>query len=127
MSAEDYDDVPGFGGGFASSFKPRPYTCNFCKKPISFSNRKPFNSDGSPHKCKGKQDNEPEAKATDNTAATLFAMSAMNAIITAQIQKFGGDYVHHMNFHDVADASWQAASAMVNAEKNYRHEFGGAA
>lgn len=128
MAAEDYDDVPGFGGSQWSSHavKPRAYKCNNCHQPITFSNRKPFNVDGTPHRCMGKNARpgkvEPE-KATDNHAATLFALSAMNAIINSQIQAFGGDHIHRMNFHDVADASWQAAVAMLRAERNYRDEI----
>lgn len=127
MSAEDYHDVPGFGGGFAGSYKPRSYSCNFCKAPISFSSRKPFNPDGTQHRCKSKgQEQQPDPKPSENPQVALYVMSAMNAIISGQIQKFGGDYIHHMNFNDVADASWRAAAAMVKAEENYRYEFQGA-
>lgn len=128
MSAEDYHDVPGFGGGAFRTFKPRDYACNHCSAPITFVNRRPMNIDGTPHRCLGRnakqQSPVPIPSALDNSAAVLFAMSAMNAIIQGQIQAGGIDHIHHMNFYDVADASWRMASAMVSAEKNYRDEFG---
>jgi hypothetical protein len=124
VSAEDYHDVPGFGGGGFSSFKPKAYTCNFCQQPIVFNQRKPFNKDGTPHRCRSGQQPQ-EAKETPQQA-TLFAMAAMNAIINASIQVGGVDFIHSMNFYDVADASWRAAAAMVSREKAYSDEFGGA-
>ena len=99
----------------------RRYACNRCEATIFFSNKKPFNDDGTAHRCTGRPPEPPPA--TQNQTAVLFAMGAMNAIITAQIQAGGVDYIHHMNFHDVADAAWQAAAAMVGAERNHRHEF----
>lgn len=125
MAAEDYHPDIGFGSGVGGgSYRPKLYTCNFCKEQITFSNRKPYNTNGTPHRCKGNgkaTEKEPEIPQQ----ATLYAMAAMGAIISAQIQKGGIDHIHHMNFYDVADAAWQAASAMVKGEKNYRHEFGG--
>lgn len=131
MSAEDYDDVPGFGGGFDfTRSQPRQYTCNFCRQPINFSNRKPFNKDGSPHRCKsGATANKNESPQTEQPQATLFAMAAMNAFINAQIQVGGIDFIHHMNFYDIADASWRVAAAMVSKEKVFAEEckYGSAA
>lgn len=124
MSAEDYHDVPGFGGGYGggTSYERKSYTCNFCKQPIKFSQRKAFNKDGTPHRCKSAQ--TAETKATPETA-TLFAMAAMNAIINASIQAAGVDYIHSMNFYDVADAAWKVSAAMIRKEEEYRDEFGG--
>lgn len=124
MSAEDYHDVPGFGGGsgFNGAYQ-RQYTCNFCRQPINFSNRKPFNKDGSPHRCKsGAAANEKQSPQGGQPQATLFAMAAMNAIINAQIQVGGVDYIHAMNFYDIADASWRVAAAMVSKEKAFADE-----
>jgi len=123
MSAEDYDDVPGFGSGssghkYAST--PKSFTCRFCGSAISFNNRKPFNVDGSPHRCMRREDSAPPSVSQE---ATLYAMAAMNAIISGQIQSGGVDHIHRMNFHDVADAAWQVAVAMVKAEENHRHEL----
>lgn len=103
----------------------KPHSCNRCKADIKFSNRKPFNMDGTPHRCMAGSATREPPKATDNQQAVLFAMAAMNAIISGQIQAGGVDHVHRMNFHDVADAAWQAAAAMISAEKNYREDFGG--
>lgn len=124
MSAEDYDDVPNFGGeGFNYSPQPkRQYACNFCKQPITFNQRKAYNKDGTPHRCQRGKPAE-EQPQEPQTQATLFAMAAMNAIINASIQSAGVDYIHSMNFYDVADASWRVASAMVAKEKAYSDEF----
>jgi len=124
MSAEDYHDVPGFGGG-ASFYRPQPrqYTCNFCHEPINFSNRKPINKDGSPHRCKARvPGDKSQAAQSEQPQATLFAMAAMNAIINAQIQAGGVDFIHAMNFYDIADASWRVAAAMVSKEKAFADE-----
>jgi hypothetical protein len=103
------------------SAKPSLYSCNRCSASIYFAKRKPFNEDGTPHRCICKPQAQPPA--TSNQTAVLFAMGAMNAIIGAQIKVGGIDHIHHMNFYDVADASWQMAAAMVKAEANYRDEF----
>lgn len=125
MAAEDYDDVPGFGGGawLGNTARSGKYECKFCRANIKFSQRKAFNLDGTPHRCNPGQRGSEAADSAETPPAALFAMAAMNAIISAQIQKGGIDHIHHMNFHDVADAAWQAAAAMVSAEKNYRDEF----
>lgn len=129
MSAEDYDDIPGldrFMAGFQrSNSKADGYQCKFCRSEITFKQRKPFNPDGTPHRCKsgGVQGSSMEEKETP-PQAVLFAMSAMNAIVNASIQAGGVDYIHHMNFYDVADASWRLAAAMVSSEKQFRREFG---
>lgn len=124
MSAEDYHDVPGFGGGFGT-YKAKAYTCNFCKAPINFNQRKAFNKDGTPHRCRtadgALKAQEPQPA---DQQATLFAMAAMNAIINASIQSGGVDYIHSMNFYDVADASWRVAAAMVSKEQSFRDEYG---
>lgn len=122
MSAEDYHDVPGFGGGFDfARAQPRQYTCNFCRQPINFSNRKPVNKDGSPHRCRSGTTTKEKQPAQPQ--ATLFAMAAMNAIINAQIQVGGVDFIHTMNFYDIADASWRVAAAMVSKEKAFAEEY----
>jgi len=126
VSAEDYDDVPGIGSGmgFGSSYSyhaPKKYTCHSCKAPINFKDRKPINKDGTPHRCLQKRAAEPEPVAPQ---AALFAMAAMNAIVSAQIQAGGVDHIHHMNFYDVADASWRLAAAMTKREREYRNEIG---
>lgn len=118
MSAEDYHDIPGFGVGYSGA-SPRQYTCNFCREPINFSNRKPLNKDGSPHRCKSRASAEKEQAQPQ---ASLFAMAAMNAIINAQIQAGGVDYIHTMNFYDIADAAWRVAAAMVSKEKAFADE-----
>ncbi|HEX5362358.1 MAG TPA: hypothetical protein VFW49_14930 [Fluviicoccus sp.] len=116
MSAEDYHDVSWYLPG------SRGYVCKFCQQPITFSNRKPYNKDGTPHRCKRTE--KADATTESQPQAALFAMAAMNAIINASIQAGGVDYIHHMNFYDVADAAWRMAAAMVNSEKNHRSEFG---
>ena len=122
MAAEDYDDVPGFGGGtWTPSYKPKAYTCNFCREPITFNQRKALNKDGTPHRCKTTGRAHPSAEA--NTQATLYAMAAMNAIISGSIHSGGVDHIHRMNFYDVADAAWQCAAAMVKSERNYRDDI----
>lgn len=128
MAAEDYDDVPGIGSGmgfgYHTSYTPRPpknYTCHSCKAPIGFKDRKPINKDGTPHRC---GQNRPAEPKPDTTQATLFAMAAMNAIVSAQIQAGGVDHIHHMNFYDVADAAWRLAAAMTKREGEYRNEIG---
>lgn len=125
MSAEDYHDVPGFGGGTDfNSPRQRQYTCNFCHEPINFRNRKPFNNDGSPHRCKARSPaDKGQLHQGEQPQATLFAMAAMNAIINAQIQVGGIDHIHAMNFYDIADASWRVAAAMVSKEKVYAEEY----
>src|SRR5690606_27926811 len=99
MSAEDYDDVPGLGSG-SSGHKyaptPKPFPCRFCGSTINFNNRKPFNVDGSPHRCMRREDSAPPPAGQE---ATLYAMAAMNAIINGQIQSGGVDHIHRMNFH----------------------------
>ena len=130
MSAEDYDDVPGFGAGLGPRYvypdqPPKGYTCNFCSQPIKFMQRKAFNKDGSPHRCKTGQRQKEQPPETPQQA-TLFAMAAMNAIINASIQAAGIDHLHRMNFYDVADASWRMAAAMVSKEQAYREEIGDA-
>jgi len=125
MAAEDYDDVPGLGDGsgrpWAFQKKPSTYECRFCGKPITFVQRKAYEPGGGLHRC------QRDAKAGQHShdskppeQATLFAMAAMNAIINGQIQAGGVDFIHSMNFHDVADAAWRIAAAMVHGEKNYQ-------
>lgn len=102
------------------------YQCTFCQQPIRFKDRIPYNQDGSRHTCK--RDGAAPGKAEPAEVpqeAKLYAMAAMNAIISASIQSGGVDFVHKLYFPDVADAAWRAAAAMVEAEKNYRDEFGG--
>jgi|GEM_PF-2550984 len=130
MSAEDYEDVPGLGAGFP--FPPdrrnaAPYKCRFCKSEISFKNRKPLNPDGTAHHCKAyrAEKQAPAPAVPADPQPMLYALAAMNAIIGGQIQAGGVNFIHSMNFHDVADAAWQVAAAMVSAEKNHRDEFGG--
>lgn len=121
MSAEDYHDVPGFGGStWIPTRNSSAYSCNFCKSPIKFNQRKPFNLDGTPHRCKSSAEPHKEAMPQQ---AMLFAMAAMNAIISGSIQSGGVDFIHHMNFYDVADAAWQASAAMVKREEDYRDEI----
>lgn len=125
MSAEDYDDVPGFGGGLGfNSTHQRQHMCNFCRQPINFSNRKPFNKDGSPHRCKSSATaNKEQPPQYDKPQAAVFALAAMNAIINAQIQVGGIDHIHVMNFYDIADVSWRVAAAMVSKEKAFSEEY----
>ncbi len=125
MSAEDYDDVPGFGGGFEfSRAQQKQYTCNFCSQPIDFKHRKAHNKDGSLHKCRSAvKSGEPQPPQPPPHQATLFALAAMNAIINAQIQAGGVDFIHTMNFYDIADASWRVAAAMISKEKAYADEY----
>ena len=128
MSAEDYDDVPGFGSGIGfgggRAYSTGQYKCNHCSVSITFRQRKPFNQDGTPHRCLGrnapKRDQPP---LTENGAVTLFAMGAMQAIIQGQIAAGGVDFIHHMNFYDVADAAWRLAVTMKNKEKEYRDDI----
>jgi hypothetical protein len=128
VSAEDYDDVPGFGSGFGGGFshaQPKQYTCNFCRQPINFKNRKAHNKDGSLHRCKSAAPSGvPKLPEHDKHQATLFAMAAINAIINASIQSAGVDYIHSMNFYDVADAAWRVSAAMVSKEKAFADEYG---
>lgn len=125
MAAEDYHDVPGFGGGTyigpQSRFSREPYKCKFCQETIKFQNRKALNPNGTPHRCRA----DGKGSEYDSVAhqANLFALGAMNAIMSAQIKVGGVDFIHHMNFQDIADASWQAAAAMISAEKNFRNEI----
>lgn len=128
MSAEDYDDVPGFGGGVwlggGRAYTPRSYKCNHCAKPIDFRQRKPFNQDGTPHRCLGRNTQPQDAAPlTKDGAVTLFAMGAMQAIIQGQIAASGVDFIHHMNFYDVADAAWRVAVTMMNKEKEFRDDI----
>lgn len=126
MSAEDYDDVPGFadfaGGLGYSTSRQSQYKCRYCDAPISFKNRKPFNSDGSAHRCRAESNAKAPADKAD-LQAVLFATGAMSAIISGQIQAAGVDHIHHMNFYDVADAAWRVAAAMVSRERVYREEL----
>lgn len=128
MSAEDYDDVPGFGGGVGfggeRAYSPSQYKCNHCSNPITFKQRKPFNQDGTPHRCLGRNaPNREQPPLTENGAVTLFAMGAMQAIVQGQIAAGGVDFIHHMNFYDVADAAWRLAVTMKNKEKEYRGDI----
>lgn len=118
MSAEEYHDVPGIGGPTWTSYQ-NSYQCKNCQGQIFFKAKKAFNKDGSPHLCLGKK---PENRLAPQEAV-LYAMAAMNAIVNAQIQAGGVDFIHHMNFYDVADAAWRLASAMHSSEKNFRGEF----
>lgn len=121
MSAEDYDDVPGLCSGSDRQplLNPRFYKCNRCRHPITFKNKKPFNQDGTAHRCIAKSQSETDPPPQ----AAMFAMAAMNAIINGQIQAGGVDFIHRMNFYDVADSAWQVAAAMVKREKDYRDEI----
>lgn len=130
MSSEDYDDVPGLGGMFTGNWntgpgaKPSTYQCYRCRYPITFTNKKPFNEDGTPHRCIANSHKSPKQPIPPAPhEATLYALAAMNAIINGQIQAGGVDFIHHMHFGDVADAAWRMAAEMARAERQHRDEF----
>lgn len=98
---------------------PKVYRCKSCNGGIKFSGGKAFNHvDGTPHRCYKKKEAPPVPQD-----GTLFALGAMNAIVNAQIQAGGVDFIHRMNFYDVADSAWRLAAAMHKKEKEFREDF----
>lgn len=112
MAAEDYDDVPGIGGGHSiNPYKPQKVACKYCGDEIVFRNRMPKDPyTGSDHRCLGGRNQNKSSITPDSFDLEACAVSAMAALITAYPKEGTWD----VDPNEIASFAWDIAVAMKN-------------